>query len=135
MIMTWYLDYLVEADMAELASLLLIDPIDGCDELAVVVPPTILLAFYSPIAVFSFICGFSLCLALVLVEDCMDRLLARGVTCQEVKQLLHHSRFAAPELMDGCFVGCARDERSDHVRIHDVRKLVVLLGKVVDVLA
>jgi hypothetical protein len=36
--------------------------------------------------------------------------------------------------MDECFVGHARDERSDHVRIHDVGKLIALLGKVADVL-
>jgi hypothetical protein len=37
--------------------------------------------------------------------------------------------------MDECFVGHARDECSDHVCIHDIRKLIALLGEVVDVLA
>jgi hypothetical protein len=37
--------------------------------------------------------------------------------------------------MDECFVSHARDERPDHVHIHDVRKLIALLGKTVDVLA
>ena len=135
MIVTRHLDYLVKADMAELASLLLIDPIDGCDELAVVVPPTILLAFYSPIAVLSLICGFGLHLALVLAEDCTDNLLAGGVTCHEVEQLPRRLRFAVPELMDECVVGRAEDERSNHICIHDVGKLIALLGKAVDVLA
>ena len=111
------------------------DPIDGHDELAVAVPPTILLAFYSLIAVLSLICGFGLRLALMLAEDCTDVLLVGGVTCCEVEQLLRHSWFAAPELVDECFVAHARDEHSDHVRIHDVRKLIALLGKVADVLA
>ena len=111
------------------------DPIDGHDELAVAVPPTILLAFYSPIAVLSFICGFGLRLALVLAEDCMDDLLAGGLTCHEVEQLPRHSWFAAPELVDKYFIGHARDERSGHVRIHDVRKVIAQLGKAVDVLA
>jgi hypothetical protein len=71
MIVTRHLDYLVEADMAKLACFLLVDPINNYDDLAIVVPPTILLAFYLPIAVLSLICGFSLRLALVLVEDCM----------------------------------------------------------------
>ena len=61
-IATRHLDYLVEANMAGLASLLLMDPIDNCDELAVAAPPTFLLAFYSLIAVFSLICGLPLCL-------------------------------------------------------------------------
>jgi hypothetical protein len=65
----------------------------------------------------------------------MDGLLAEGVACREVEQLPCHSPFAASELVDKCFVGCARDERSDHVRIHDIRKLIALLGKATDVLA
>jgi hypothetical protein len=100
MVATWHLDYLVETDMAELASFLLVDPVDDYDELAVVASPTILLAFYSLIVVLSPICGFGLRLTLVFVEDCMDGLLARGVTCCEVEQLPCHSWFAAPKLMD-----------------------------------
>ena len=65
----------------------------------------------------------------------MDDLLARGMVCCEVEQLLRHSWFVAYELMNERFVGRARDERSDHIRIHDIRKLVALLGKAVDVLA
>ena len=135
MVMAWHLDYLVKADMVELASFLLMDLVDGCHKLAVAMPPTVLLVLYSPIVDLSLICGFGLCLALVLVEDCTDGLLARGVTCCEVKQLPRHSWFAAPELMDECFVGRAGDECFDHVYIHDVWKLVALLGKAVDVLA
>jgi hypothetical protein len=44
----------------------LVDPIDSYDDLTVTVPPTVLLAFYSPIVVLGLICGFSLRLALVL---------------------------------------------------------------------
>jgi hypothetical protein len=44
-------------------------------------------------------------------------------------------RFAAPELMDECFIGHARDERSNHICIHDIRKLTALLGEAADVLA
>ena len=65
----------------------------------------------------------------------MDGLLAGGVTCHEVEQLPRCLWFAAPELVDECFVGRAGDERSDHIRIHDIGKLVALLGKAVDVLA
>jgi hypothetical protein len=57
------------------------------------------------------------------------------MTCCEVEQLPCRSLFAVPKLMDECFVGRARDERSDHVHIHDVGKLIALHGKVADVLA
>ena len=134
MIATWHLDYLVKADMAELASLLLMDPIDGYDELAVMVPPTVLLAFYSPIMVLSLIYGFGLRLALVLAEDCMDGLHNKGETCREVEQLPRPSWFVAPELVDERFVGRAGDECSNHIRIHNVGKLVALLGKMAAVL-
>ena len=53
----------------------------------------------------------------------------------EVEQLPCRPRFAASELIDGCFVGHARDERSNHARVHDIGKLIALLGKAVDVLA
>jgi hypothetical protein len=33
------------------------------------------------------------------------------MACHEVRQLPRHPRFAAPELVDECFVGHARDER------------------------
>jgi hypothetical protein len=121
--------------MADLASFLLVDLVDSCGELIVTTPPTVLLAFYLLIAVLSLICGFSLCLTLVLAEDCANGLLVGGMTCCEVEKLPRCSWFAAPELIDECFVGHARDECFDHVCIHDVRKLIALLGEAVDVLA
>ena len=36
--------------------------------------------------------------------------------------------------MDKCFVGCVENESSDHVRIHDIGKLIALLGKAANVL-
>jgi len=134
MIATWHLDYLVEADMVELASLLPVDPINRRGKLAVTAPPAALLAFAPSIAVLSLICGFGLSLTLVLVEDCMDVLLTGGLAYCEVEQLPCHPRFVAFELMDERFVGSARDERFDHVRIHNIGKLIALLGKVADVL-
>jgi hypothetical protein len=65
----------------------------------------------------------------------MDGLLVGGVTYCKVEKLPHHSWFAALELVDECFIGRARDERSNHICIHDVGKLIVLLGEAVDVLA
>ena len=120
--------------MVELASLLPMDPVNHRDELAVVVPPAILLAFSPSIVVLSLICGFGLNLTLVLVEDCMDNLLAGGVACCEVEQLLCCLWFAVSKLMNECFIGHARDECFDHIRIHNIGKLNALLGKAVDVL-
>ena len=42
--------------------------------------------------------------------------------------------FAASKLMDECFIGRARDEHPDHIRVHDIKKLIALLGKAVNVL-
>jgi hypothetical protein len=36
--------------------------------------------------------------------------------------------------MDECFIGHARDERSNHVHSHDIRMLIALLEKAGDVL-
>jgi hypothetical protein len=36
--------------------------------------------------------------------------------------------------VDECFIGHAKDECSDHVRIHNVVKLIALLGKAADIL-
>ena len=74
-------------------------------------------------------------LALVFVEDCMDGLLTGGVACHKVKQLPRRPWFAVSKLVDECFVGHARDESSNHVHIHDIGKLIALLGRAVDVLA
>ena len=110
------------------------DPVDNCNELAVAAPLTVLLAFYSPIAVLSLICGFNLGLALVFIKDCPNGLLTESMACSEVEQLPCHLWFATSELVDECFIGCARDEHSNHVHIHDVMKLIALLGKAVNVL-
>ena len=57
------------------------------------------------------------------------------MACGEVEQLLRPLWFATSELMDECFVGWVEDECSNHVRNHDVGKLIALLGKAADVLA
>ena len=119
--------------MVELASFLLADPIGGRDKLTVAAPPTVLFAVYSSIVVPSLIHGFVLSLALMFVEDCADGLLIGGVACCEVEQLPRRSWFAASELMNECFIGRARDKCSDYIRIHDIGKLIALLGKAADV--
>ena len=134
MVAARHLDYLVETIMVELASFLLLDPVSGHDTLAIMMPPAVLLALYSSIVVPSLIHGFGLSLALMFVEDCTDGLLTRGVPCYEVEQFPRHPQLAASEFVNECFVGHTRDECSDHVRIHDVKKLIALLGKAMDVL-
>jgi len=135
MIAARHLDYLVEIDMVELASLLFVDPVDYRNELAVVVPLAVLLALHSLVAVLGLIRGFNLSLTLVFLEYCVDSLLAGGVACCEVEQLSRGPWFVASELVDECLIGCARDECSDHVHVHDIGELIALLGEVADVLA
>ena len=135
MVVARHLDYLVETNMVELPSLLLVDPIKRHDQLTIMVPPAVPLALYPSIMVFSLIHGFGLSLTLVFVEDCANGLLTEGVACHEVEQHLRRPWFAASKFMNDCFVGRARDERSDHVCIHDIGKLIARFGKAADVLA
>ena len=90
MVVARQLDYLVKTNVVELASFLPMDPNDRRDKLAIVAPLAIFLAFPSPIAVLSLVRGFCLGLALVFAKDCPDGLLAGGMACREVEQLLHH---------------------------------------------
>ena len=55
MVAARHLDYLVETNMVELASLLFVDPIDCRNQLTIVVPPAILLALHSSIVVLGLI--------------------------------------------------------------------------------
>ena len=110
------------------------DPIDCHDELSIMAYLAILLALPPPIVVLSLVHGFSLILTLVFVEDRTDGVLARGMACHEVEQLLRHPWFVVSMLMNKCFVGHAEDERPNHVHMHDVGKVIALLGKTTDVL-
>jgi hypothetical protein len=134
MVVAWQLDYFVKADRVGLASLLLMDSINHRDKLIVMTPLVVLLAFTPTSVVPSLVHGLNLRLAIVFAKDCPDGLLAGGMACCKVEQLPCHSRFVASEFVDEGLVGCTRDERSDHVHIHDVGKLNALLGKVEDVL-
>jgi len=111
------------------------DSVDRRDELTVMTTVVVLLALPPPIEVLSFVLGFGLSLNLVFVKDCLDGLLAEGMTYHEVEHLPRRSWLAASELMDEYFIGHARDEHADHIRIHDIGKLIALLGKAADVLA
>jgi hypothetical protein len=121
--------------MVELVSLLFVNPVDCRDELAITVPLVVLLTLHSLVVVLGLIRGFNLRLTLVLLEYCADGLLTGGVACCEVEQLPCSPWFATSDLVDECFISHARDERSNHVRIHDIRQLVALLGKATNVLA
>jgi hypothetical protein len=75
------LDYLVKTDVVELSNFLHVDPVD--------------LSFPSPITVLSLVHGFGLSHTLAFAKDYPNGLLARGMACREVKQLLHHLWLAA----------------------------------------
>jgi len=117
MVVAQHLNYLVKVDMVELASLLLMDSIDRRDEVAVVAPLVVLLAFHPSIAVFSLVRRFGLSLALVLAKICMDNLLAGGVACHKVEQLPRHPWFTVSKPVNECFIDHARDKHPDHVCI------------------
>ena len=97
MVVAQQLDYPIKTDKVELASFL---PVDSYDELTVAMPLAILLAFPSPITVFSLVHGFGLSLTLVFEKDCPNSLLTGGMACCEVDQLPRHLWLAASELVD-----------------------------------
>jgi hypothetical protein len=94
MVVARRLDDFDEADVVDLASLLLVGSVDRHDELAIAAPLAVLLAFPPPIAVLSLVYGFGLSLALVLIEDCSDGLLVGGMAFNEVEPFLDCPRFA-----------------------------------------
>jgi len=134
MVVAWQLDYLVKTNVVELARFLPMDRVDCHDKLTVVMSPAILLAFPLSIVVLSLVCGLGLSLTHVFAKDCLDDLLTEGMACREVKQLPHCLWFVASKLMDECFIGHDKDERPDHIYVHDIRKLIAILGKAADVL-
>jgi len=92
-----------------------VDSVVCHDELAIVVPLDVLLAFPPPCMIPSIIHGLSLSLALVFVEVCSDGLLTGGVARCKVEWLPRRLGFVVSELMDEGVVHHAEDECSDHV--------------------
>ena len=81
MVVTRRLYYLFEGDGVGPTSLLLVNSIDRRNKLAVVMPPTVLLALFPPSVVLAFVYG----LGLVLAEVCPDSLLAGGLAHRKVE--------------------------------------------------
>jgi len=63
-----------------------------------------------------------LALVSTTAEDCPKHLLARGVVCGMVEQVVGGTGLHTAELVDQRLVGCSREERTDDVRVDDTRK-------------
>ena len=75
----------------------------------------------------------SLCLAFEAVENCPDRLLARGKAGGDVEKLLGGSQALMSQLVNQGLAGGPRQESCYDVGVGDVGQLVVLLGEASDV--
>ena len=74
-----------------------------------------------------------LCLALEVVEDRSDRLLARGMAGGDVEELLSGSWALTSELVNQGLIGGPALESSYDVGVGDVGQLVALPGETPDV--
>ena len=90
---------------------------------------TILSVLLSPLCGGALVLILALGLALVLafVEDRSDRLLGGGVVCGDVKQVTGGTGLQTVELVDQGVAGCPREERTNDVRVDDIKKGVTLL--------
>ena len=79
---------------------------------------------------------FALGIAPVLTatEDYPNRLFARDVVHGDVEQVAGGTGLHIAELVDQGLVGCPREERTDDVRVDDIREGVASLGKPMDVI-
>ena len=68
------------------------------------------------------------------IEDRSDRLLAGGVVCGDVEQVVGGMGLQATKLVDQGLVGCPREECTDDVCVDDIRKGVAPLREPVDVI-
>ena len=60
-------------------------------------------------------------------EDRPNRLLARGIVCGDVEQVVGGTGLHIVELVDQGLAGCSREEHADDIRVDDTRKGVALL--------
>ena len=84
----------------------------------------ILFILFAPLRGGALVLVLMLGLALVptTVEDCSDRLLARGVVRGDIEQVAGGSELQTAKLVDQRLTGCPRDECADDVRIDDIEK-------------
>ena len=73
----------------------------------------------------------TLCITFVLasVEDRSDHLLAEGMVSGDVEQVAGGTGLQASKLVDQGLVGHPGEERTDDVRIDDIREGVASLGE------
>ena len=67
-------------------------------------------------------------------EDRPDRLLAGGMVCGDVKQVMGGTGLQIAELVDQGLPGCPREECTIDIRVDDIREGVASLGEPTDVI-
>ena len=80
------------------------------------------------------ILALGLALVPASIEDCSDRLLARGTVSGDVEQVAGGTELQATKLVDQGLAGRPREECVDDVRVDDIREGVALLGEPMDVI-
>jgi hypothetical protein len=73
-------------------------------------------------------------LGLAAIEDGSDRLLAGGMVCRKVKEILGGLGLEAAQFLDQGLPGSTGEQSPDNVCVDDVGKVVALLGEASDVL-
>ena len=110
--------------------------IDRGDQRGVVRSAPILFVLLAPLHGGALILVLTLGLAFVpaYVEDRSDCLLAGGMVCGDVEQVMGGTGLQAAKLVDQGLAGCLREKCADDVRVDDVGKGVALFREPVDVI-
>ena len=78
-----------------------------------------------------------LALGLALVpastKDRFDRLLAGGMVCGDVEQVVGGAGLQTAKLVDQGLTGCPGEERADDIHVDDIREGVASFGEPTDV--
>ena len=80
------------------------------------------------------VCALGPAFVLASVEDCSNRLLAKGVVRGDIEQVAGGMGLQAAKLVDQGLAGCPREECTDDVRVDDIREGVASLGEPMDVI-
>ena len=63
----------------------------------------------------------SLAFVLASIEDCSDHLLAEGMVCGNIEQVMGGTGLQTAKLVNQRLIGCSREEHADDIRIDDIR--------------
>ena len=66
--------------------------------------------------------ALGLALVSASIEDHSDCLLAGGVVCGDVEQVIGGLGLQIAELVDQGLIGCPREEHADDIRVNDIMK-------------